>query len=109
MNFRIYLLSLFIAPMIACSEDHEPFVISDCMVQKIEDFKSSPNAKAIIQINSPGEKLFWFQLATIPIDIGEDLYTNDCNWYCNFGCYCIESAHCDEDLLGLPMDTLWHN
>ena len=109
MKHLAYPLSFLLLLLSACSKEHdpEPFVISDCMTNKIEAFKVDSNAKAVIQINSPIRKLFWFQLASIPVDVGENLFTNDCDWYCNFGCFCLESARCDEDLLGFPRDTIW--
>jgi hypothetical protein len=107
MKILAYPLSLILIFLLACSEDHDPFVISECMTQKIEEFKSDSNASAVIQINTPFRKLFWFQLSAIPVDIGENLFTDDCEWYCNFGCYCLSSARCDEDLLRFPVDTVW--
>ena len=100
-------LFLILAILFACSDVHEPFLISDCMTQKIEEFKSQPIALAVIQIDAPFRKLYWFRFDGIPIDVGEDVYTGDCEWYCNFGCYCAPSAYCDEDLLRFPMDTIW--
>lgn len=107
MKQLIYLLSIFLAVFLACSKDHDPFVISDCMTQKIEDFKSDTNALEVIQINAPDRKLFWFRLAHIPVDVGEDIFDNDCDFYCNFGCFCLPSFQCDEALLNYPRTTLW--
>jgi hypothetical protein len=107
MKILAYPFSLILIFLLACSEDHDPVVISDCMTQKIEEFKSQPIALAVIQIDAPFRKLYWFRLNGIPPDVGEDVFTADCEWYCNFGCFCDPTSYCDEDLLNFPRDTVW--
>ncbi|HEX5111503.1 MAG TPA: hypothetical protein VFV79_01540 [Saprospiraceae bacterium] len=107
MKQLFFTLSIFLVFFAACSKDHDSFEISDCMNQKIEDFKSQPIAFAVLRINTPLRKLYWFRLEGIPIDVGEDVFTSDCEWYCNFDCYCDPSAYCNENILNFPKDTIW--
>ena len=108
MKLLIYPFLLSLVILVACDKDHDPEGISDCMNQKIEDFKTSePFAQAVVQINAPSGKLFWFQLDPNPPDAGEDVFDNDCIRYCNFNCFCDESVWCDADLLSYPMDIVW--
>lgn len=77
------------------------------MTQKIEDFKLNPNAQAVIEIHAPLQNLYWFRDHGGVIDVGEDVFTSDCERFCNFGCFCDPSAWCDEALLTYPMETIW--
>lgn len=99
--------SLLFAFLIACSDVYEPSVVPECMMQKIEAFKTETNAAAVIAINAPFDKLYWFKTTNIPIDAGESVFTEECEWYCNFDCYCAPGSRCDEDLLNFPKDTIW--
>jgi hypothetical protein len=107
MKFLVYPFSLVLVILLACSEEHDTVVLSDCMKQKIEDFKSQPTALTVIQIDAPAGKVYWFRLDGIVPDVGEDVFTSDCELYCNFGCFCDPSTYCDEDLLNFPRETIW--
>lgn len=104
-NFAAFALTLCLFASFGCKKDKEE-EISDCMKDKIEEFKQTQYAESIIQINAPQGTLYWF--VEVTVDGGEDVMNNDCEVVCQADCFCGPGANvCSDALFNNPMETIW--
>ncbi len=98
------ILTICLLCFFSCHKSEE--VYSDCLEDKIEEFKQRPWAGSIVKIYKPGEALFWF-IDSIA-DAGEDVLNEACEVVCITDCYCTGVyVYCDASHLDYPMKTIW--
>ncbi len=99
-TFLIIVLAAFMT-IYACNHESGNR-LSFCISEKIESFKSTAEAKAVLSIEVKGETYYWFNTDATYYDGVEYIFDNACNQACYFCGECASPA-CNEDF---PYDKL---
>jgi hypothetical protein len=101
MKNLLYIL-LFLFAFSNCKHETQ---FSDCLNDKIEAFKSDPNAIEIVKITTSDRTLYWFRDNIA--DAGEPLYEADCSVFCVTDLFGITDIPCNNDIYEVQQEKIW--
>jgi len=107
--FLLFILSLCLSFCKKQDCTPVPKETSTCLQAKLDEFKQTLGAEAIVKILRPQGPLYW--LVNFSIDSGENVLDENCEVVCITDCECIINSplyDCTGAELDFPRETIWH-